>query len=238
MPVDNFIKDLLFPKLCLGCQKEGSFLCQDCRSLLDIMETNYCLCEKGFPLPRGEAGKCRACQNKKLSGLYFALSYKDNPLVKKLVRQFKYEPYLKDLAPILASLLVEHFVKAKNNTDQIWENGVLVPVPLDIKKLKLRGYNQSELLTQELSKILQIPVAPNILLKTKPTASQAGLSGLEREKNLLGAFAVKNAPAVTQRKVFLVDDVYTTGSTMQECASLLRDAGAKSVFGIALARES
>jgi len=154
----EFLKDLLFPKFCLGCKKEGVFLCQDCRSLLDISEFDYCLCDqKPIRLPpESKSGKCQRCQNKKLSGLYFALSYKENSLTKKLIRQFKYQPYIKELSKTLASILIEHFLLSKKNTDEIWQNSILIPVPLDNKKLKTRGYNQSEEINKELSKILKI----------------------------------------------------------------------------------
>ncbi len=235
----NFILDLLFPKFCLGCQKEGSYLCQDCRSTLDISEFNYCLCDKSPQrLPSGsKSGKCSRCQDKKLSGLFFALPYKKKALTKKLIHQFKYKPYLKDLSKTLASILVEHFLISGKNTDEVWDSGILVPVPLDKKKLKIRGYNQSEELAKKLAKILQIPVVSDVLIKIKPTAPQMELTKEEREKNLQGAFIVKNPSAIAQGKIFLVDDVYTTGSTMEECAKVLRDAGAKSVWGIAIARE-
>ena len=181
--IKEFLLNLLFPKFCLGCQKEGTYLCDDCRALLDISEFSYCLCEaNGFPkrllktqTESGQIGKCPKCQDKKLAGLYFALPYKDpsassgqaTPLTKKLVYQFKYSPYLKDLAKTLASILVEHFVLSGKNTDDIWENSILVPVPLDIKKFKTRGYNQSEELAKELSKVLKIPVITNNLIKIK-----------------------------------------------------------------------
>jgi competence protein ComFC len=232
----------------LGCQKEGTYLCDDCRTLLDICEFNYCLCSKNPLLlpPASKHGKCGKCQNKKLAGLYSALPYKEKALTKKLIYQFKYKPYLKDLAKTLASILIEHLVISEKNTDEIWKNAVLIPVPLDKKKLKTRGYNQSEELAKELSKVLQIPVVLNVLIKTKSTAPQMELSKEKREKNLQGAFAinpVRNSShsvisnGVNNKKVFLVDDVYTTGSTMEECARVLRDAGAKSVWGIAIARE-
>jgi len=246
----EFSLDLLFPKFCLGCKKEGLYLCDDCRALLDIAEFDYCLCETkpirlGWLGPaEGEArqrwqGKCQRCQDKKLSGLYSALSYKEKDLTKKLIYQFKYQPYLKDLAKTLASILIEHFVLSGKNIDEIWDNGVLVPVPLDKKKLKIRGYNQSEELAKELSKILQIPVISDNLIKIKSTQPQMELKKEEREKNLQGAFAVKPAFASELRrgKVFLVDDVYTTGSTMQECAKVLKESGVKEVWGIAIARE-
>ena len=263
----GFALDLLFPKFCLGCQKEGTYLCDDCRGLLDISEYNYCLCDKpiriansqksGSPLtnfgieerrntynqlnPKLVRGKCPRCQNKSLSGLYFALPYKEKQLTKKLIYQFKYPPYLKDLAETLSSLLIEHFVLSGKNTDDIWENSILIPVPSDAKKIRERGYNQCEELAKELSKILNIPVASDILIKTKFTAPQMELSKEGREKNLENAFSIKNSgtqgTALRDKKIFLVDDVYTTGSTMNECAKVLKNSGAKIVWGIALARE-
>ncbi len=235
----DFLLDLFFPKFCLGCQKEGTYLCDDCRTLLDISEYNYCLCDtkpQRLP-PDSKSGKCSRCDDKKLSGLYFALPYKEKALTKKLIYQFKYQPYLKDLAETLASILIEHFIKTGKNTNEIWGNSVLIPVPLDKKKLKIRGYNQSEELAKELSKVLQIPVISDNLIKIKSTKPQMELTKEEREKNLEGVFAVSDTAKFTGKKVFLVDDVYTTGSTMQECAKILKESGAKSVCGICIARE-
>ncbi len=236
----NFLLDLFFPKFCLGCNKEGSYLCNDCRATLDICEFQYCLCSKS-PIRMGPEqkndGACDRCRNKKLSGLYFALPYKENALVKKLIRQFKYQPYIKDLAKTLAGILIEHLVISKKNTDEIWNNSVLIPVPLDKKKLRSRGYNQSEELARELSKIMQVPVISDNLVKIKSTKPQMELSKEQREKNLENAFTIKNPADIAGKKVFLVDDVYTTGSTMEECAKVLRDSGAKSVWGICIARE-
>lgn len=172
-----------------------------------------------------------------MAGLYFALAYKNNALTKKLIRQFKYEPYLKGLAEVLASILIEHFVKSGLNANIIWQNSVLIPVPLDIRRLKSRGYNQSELLANEVAKTLKIPVLADVLIKIKATEPQMELKKEEREKNLRGAFIIKNPERISGKKVFLVDDVYTTGSTMSECANVLRKSGAKSVWGIAIARE-
>jgi ComF family protein len=239
----EFLLDLFFPKFCLGCQKEGVYLCDDCRALLEISEFNYCLCDqKPQRLPPGSSagwrnGKCQRCQDKNLSGLYFALPYKEKQLTKKLIYQFKYQPYLKDLAKTLASILIEHFVLSGKNTNEIWENGVLIPVPLDKKKLKIRGFNQSEELAKELSVVLKIPVVSDVLTKTKSTKPQMELKKEEREKNLEKVFAVKNPEQILGKKIFLVDDVYTTGSTMQECAKVLKENGVKNVWGIALARE-
>ena len=242
----NFALDILFPKFCLGCRKEGTYLCEDCRSILDINEFAYCLCDRPRRLPDPTAGKCTLCQNKKLSGLYFALPYKEHALTKKLIHQFKYRPYLKDLSATLASILAEHFVRSGRNTDEIWGNAVLIPVPIDKNKLKIRGYNQSEELAKELAKIIKIPVISETLVKMKPTRPQMELSKKERSINLENAFKIKNpaGPAgkplgnIQGKKIFLVDDVYTTGSTMQECAKTLKQSGAKEVWGICIARET
>jgi ComF family protein len=239
----TFLLDLFFPRFCLGCRKEGTYLCDDCRALLDIAEFDYCLCNtKPIRIsPQQKSGKCQRCQNKKLSGLYSALPYKEKQLTRKLIYQFKYQPYLKDLAKTLAGILVEHFVISGKNTDEIWDPegslGVLIPVPLDRKKLKVRGYNQAEELAKELAKILKIPLISENLIKAKFTKPQMELTKEQREKNLENAFQIKNPAELTGKKIFLVDDVYTTGSTMEECVKVLKENGAKSVWGIVIARE-
>lgn len=235
----EFVLDLFFPKFCLGCKKEGIYLCDDCRTLLDVAEFDYCLCgTKPLRLPPdSKSGKCPKCQDKKLSGLYFALPYKEKQLTRKLIYQFKYQPYLKDLAKTLASILIEHFVLSGKNTDEIWENGVLIPIPLEKKKLKARGYNQAEELGKQLSEVLQIPIISDNLIKIKSTEPQMELSKELREKNLESAFSVKNPTELSGKKIFLIDDVYTTGSTMEECAKTLRQSGLKNIWGIVIARE-
>ena len=237
--VKNFLLELFFPSFCLGCKREVTYLCQDCKSILEISEYNYCLCNKNpFRLPpENKSGKCKRCRDKKLYGLYFALLYNERSLTRKLIHQFKYRPYVKDLAKVLAGILIEHFIIAKNNTAVIWQNSVLIPVPLEKNKLKSRGYNQAEELAKELSKILQIPLMTDVLIKIKGTLSQISLSAEKRQKNIKGAFLVKNSEKIKKKKIFLVDDVYTTGATMEECSRVLREAEAKSVWGIAVARE-
>ncbi len=238
----NFLLDLFFPKFCLGCQKEGTFLCQDCREILEINEFDFCLCEK-YPQtisPHSLNGKCTKCQNKKINGLFFALSYDEKSLTKKLIYQFKYPPHLKNLAENLAEIISEHFILSSRSSE-FFENSILIPVPIHNKKLKLRGYNQSEELAKELSKILKIPVLTDILIKIKNTPSQMTLKKEEREKNLLDAFVIARSlqatwQSIINKKIFLVDDVYTTGSTMQECAKTLKSAGFKNIFGICVAR--
>ena len=126
---------------------------------------------------------------------------------------------------------------AGNNTEEIWQNSILIPIPLDKIKLKQRGYNQSEELAKNLAKALNTPITSNVLVKIQSTKSQMELSKSGREKNLADAFSIKNPKQIQGKKVFLIDDVYTTGSTMAECAKILKKSGVKTVWGISLARE-
>ena len=236
--IKAFFLELFFPSFCLGCNKEGTHLCQDCKSLLEISEYNYCLCSKN-PLrltPDNQSGKCSRCKDKKLSGLYFALPYKEKLLTKKLIYSFKYR-YLKSLAKNLSDIVIEHLFLAGNNKEHIWINSVLVPVPMEIKKMKDRGYNQAHELAKELSKVIKVPVVTDSLIKTKATKPQIELSAQQRIENVKDAFEVKNFEQLNGKKIFLIDDVYTTGSTMEECAHVLRTSGVKSVWGIVIARE-
>lgn len=237
----NFLLELFFPSFCLGCNKENVLLCGDCRATCEISEYTYCLCNKNplrLPAQAGlpSGGKCQRCQDKKLSGLYFALPYKEKFLTKKLIYHFKYR-HLKTLSKSLAEMLGEHFVVTKNNIEVIWENSILIPVPMEIKKMKHRGYNQAEELAKELASIVKIPVVLGNLTKIRATLPQMELSAKERQENLKNAFFVENPVELNNKKIFLVDDVYTTGSTMEECARVLKDAGVKQVWGIAFARE-
>jgi ComF family protein len=141
------------------------------------------------------------------------------------------------LAETLALLIAEHLFLSGKNKEEIWQNSILIPIPLDKKKLKSRGYNQAEELAKELSKILKVPVISNNLIKTRVTLPQVELSAEKRGQNLKNAFLVKSPEQIKGKKIFLVDDVYTTGSTMEECSRVLRDAAAKQVWGIVIARE-
>jgi len=229
----GFILDLLFPKFCLNCAKEGSWLCQDCFSLIDIFKRQYCpFClDPKIVLDVKTCDSCR--KSKKLAGLYCAVSY-DNFIVKKLINQFKYEPYIKELSKLLAFLIVTHLINLNNLPD--FKESILIPVPLHKKKLKQRGFNQAEEIGKELSKNLKIPIFNNALTKIKQTPAQVELKKEQREKNIKGVFNCQKLESIKNKKILLVDDILTTCSTMEECARALKTAGAKEVWGVVVAR--
>jgi len=225
--VKNFILDLLYPQFCFNCGQEGSYLCEDCQSILEILNTH------------------QKHQAQNLKDLYFALPCQ-NLLIKNLIQKFKHQPFVKELAQPLTSLIITHFQlldkkpnffyptkgqKSSNETDYI-----LIPVPLEKRKLKLRGFNQAEEIGKELSKFLKISLLNNVLAKIKETPPQVELSDEKRKENIKGAFIVRNGGLIRNRKILLVDDIYITGSTMEECAKVLKEAGVKEIIGIVVAR--
>ncbi len=231
--IKEFVLDIFFPKFCINCSKEESYLCQDCFSLIDISERQYCpFCFQSRVVLDGKTcGFCR--RSKKLTGLYSAVSY-NNFIVKKMINQFKYEPYIKELSKPLSSLIIVHLINL-NKTLNLFDF-VLVPIPLHKKKLKQRGFNQAEEIAKELSENLKLPAFNDILIKTKRTPSQVELEKEEREKNIKNVFLCRKPELVKNKKILLVDDIFTTGSTMEECALTLKRAGAKEIWGIVVAR--
>ena len=174
------------------------------------------------------------CQRKQLNGLYSATNYQ-NFLIKELIQKFKYEPFIKELAKPLASLVIDHFKLLDKEPD--FSNFSLMAIPLWPKRLKWRGFNQSAEISKELSKKLNIPLISDCLIKTKETIAQVKLSKEERERNIKGAFFCKNKAEILNKKILLLDDIYTTGATMEEAASILLQSGAKGIWGITVARE-
>jgi|SRR3989344_797519 len=228
----EFLLNLFFPPFCIFCKKEESYLCQDCFSFFDIQPHNLCLCDKPNILPY--PGKCKKCQRKNLAGLYFALPYQ-NFFTKKIIQQFKYDPQVKGLAKSLASFIIAYFHLAEKPFTPL-HNSIVIPIPLTEKKKRRRGFNQAEEIAKELVPFSQTQLVTDSLIKVKETPIQMELSGRERLTTQKGAFSTQNEEKIKGRKVFLVDDVYTTGATMEECAKVLKTAGAKEVWGIAVAR--
>jgi ComF family protein len=229
----NFAIDLLFPRFCINCQKEGEWLCEDCMTLLDIKDVVNCpVC-----LARVEDFKvCSRCKNKtNLSGLLWAVSYQ-NTLAEKIIRQFKYEPFLRELSRSLAYIIISHLSLIEANKNNFLQNFVLVPIPLHKKRLKWRGFNQAEEIAKHIGSHFNIPILNNVLIRQKETKNQAELDKEERKENITKVFAVKNPELIFGKKIFLVDDVYTTGSTIQEATKTLKQAGAKEIWGMVVAR--
>ncbi len=232
----NFILDLLFPKKCVGCSKTGSYFCPTCISNIKQGELLCPNCDLA-----GVFGETHPFCKKTfgLDGLW-SLGLYQGPL-KKAIQKLKYEPSLvRDFAPVLADITVEYWKKhqpylfdlVRKNRDK-W---VVVPVPLYWFRENKRGFNQSKLLGQILSKKLGL-VYSEALKRIRYTRSQTKLKVMQRKKNIKNAFEVTKPYTLNPSPyVLLVDDVWTTGSTMKECCQVLKRAGAQKVWALTLAR--
>lgn len=150
--------------------------------------------------------------------------------IRQAVYQLKYRN-LRTLVPFLAKLLGDYLVKYSVPGE------VLVPVPLHRKRLRERGYNQSGMLTVELGELIDLPVVDDCLIRQQYVSSQARASNIEeRQINVSDAFICRN-DRLKDKQVLLIDDVATSGATLDACAGALKEAGAASVWGVVLARE-
>ncbi len=228
------ILDFVFPKYCVNCKKIGSYLCSNCFSYLSFDVANICaVCSR----PAIDGMTHLGCKTKyTIDGTFVGLEY--STVMKKLIYQFKYRPYLSDLSKFLSELLYEALIQKEEFARLLEKNDfVLAPIPLSSAKERGRGYNQSDLLAKMLSKKLGLPFA-NVLKRVKETKIQAGLTKKERRENLKDAFSLRlNKSNIKGANVFLVDDILTTGATFDSAANVLKRAGASKVFGVALAKE-
>ncbi len=221
--------DALFPIRCLGCGAFDTWLCQRCHTTLPLIVTQHCpYCQKN-ETPYGNA--CFTCAPDVGTG-YDAVaiaSRYDDPLVRKAIHMYKYR-FARELATPLALLLAQNLQHTPLPVPDI-----IIPVPLHARRLRWRGFNQAELLAKELH--LQIPLEPAILKRRRYTQPQVTLRDRRaREENLRNAFTVTQPHAVHGKTILLIDDVITTGSTLTHCAAALKDAGARHVYCLVLAR--
>ena len=219
--------DLLFPKSCVGCGREGKFICDVCRSRMIKIGTLICP-RCGRPQINGIL--CSDCINRHSNIDGIRSPFRFEGTIRKAVHQLKYKN-IRAMAPDLAELMFEYLI---NNPIPV---EVLVPVPLHPKRLRERGYNQAELLGKALGKLLAIPVETEILARKKYSPPQAKTTSVEqRRRNMADAFICKGN-GLQGCRVLLVDDVATSATTLDACAKALKESGTASVWGLVLARE-
>ncbi|MDP2838296.1 MAG: ComF family protein [Candidatus Moranbacteria bacterium] len=230
------VLDTLFPLRCLGCRTKKYWLCPVCQGRLLIHTEQQCpLCLKHIT-PAGQI--CFDCLPRvpALDGIFVAASYHE-PLLTHIIHAYKYR-FIPDLAQPLGLLLKNALERSSLPLPDAF-----IPVPLHPRRLRFRGFNQSELLARELSEALTpglaIPLLTDVLLRIRYTKPQMKTdSREERLANLKNAFAVTigKENEIRGKHIWLIDDVATTGTTLEECASRLKQHGARTIFGIVLAR--
>ena len=221
------ILDFFFPLSCpgCGCFVETKGFCAQCWSSIDFITSPQCsLC--GDPCAEGVSKVCRLCHQKTpLFNTHQSLFYY-GPLSRKVVFSLKYGRQ-RHLADLFAHWLVPNALRHPVH--------VIVPVPLHPKKLAQRGFNQAALMADRLGKLTGIPVQKRALVRHLNTPSQGFFSHNQREEIVFGAFAVQQEWN-QETSVLLVDDVYTTGATLNACVHALKESGVLHVHALTLAK--
>lgn len=228
---------IFFPSVCELCSRLLEFpgervVCRSCLQGLKPRRTSFCLCCGRFFDDSGESHFCRQCviQRPAFSvhrscGQYFG-SLKD------IIILFKYRGFR-----VLGKALATFACQTLGREEALWWGlDSIIPVPLFPEKEKQRGFNQASILTKELAKQKKIALIEGQLIKVKNTPPQTSLEAVDRHKNLKGAFAVVDFHGIRGKTVLLVDDVFTTGSTIQECSLALVKAGALEVRALTIAQ--
>jgi len=219
--------DLLFPQWCIGCGREGDYICGSCRQTLSVISPPVCP-RCGRPQSRGMP--CPECVDwsAEIDGIRAPFFF--DGVIRQAIHQLKYRN-LRALAIPLAELLHNYFMENPVSGE------VLVPVPLHRRRYRERGYNQSALLARGLGRLSGLPVVENSLVRRRYASPQArAASAGERRDNVAGAFACRDE-RLQGKEVILVDDVSTSGATLNTCAGILKSAGAGAVWGLVLAME-
>lgn len=222
----SFLLDLLFPARCAGCQRIGALLCVTC--LARVRPVPHPVCRR-CGKPQAVEGVCAVCSGVRFAvGMIRAAAIYADPLG-ETIRQFKYDGR-KELAGPLGNLLAGCWQNLSAPVD------LVAPVPLHEQRLRERGYNQSRLLAEAFCLATGLPLLDfGVLRRERETRQQVRLSMLERQENVAGAFAWRG-PALDGASVLLIDDVATTGSTLEACGQVLLDAGAGRVWALTAAR--
>lgn len=216
----------LFPKKCVCCQRIGEYLCSDCLNAFYPSIQLYCpVCRR----PSADGQTHPQCLNShQIDGLVSCFQYKG--VIKKLIAKYKYK-FVSDLNQTVTELFISE-IKSAILFDHEW---TIIPVPLHPSRLRWRGYNQAELLATSLSREWSMPLNTRLLFRSRLTSSQMTLSATQRKQNLNNAFQIHPHSSIPS-SILLVDDVATTCSTLIECAKVLKQAGAGTVWGLTLAQ--
>lgn len=225
--------DVVYPPHCLVCERaRRPCLCAECAGrFVPVPAPSCCVCGR----PEEHDGRCRHCATWAPGGKWGfstarAAGVYEGPL-RRALHRFKYERKA-ELGEALGAYLANRCV-----VDHLLRGSVdaVIPVPIHPARERARGFNQAALLARPVADLLGVPLLSGALRRVRKTAPQVGLSGEARRRNLAGAFLVPEPGAVYGRRVVLVDDVFTTGSTVSECAAALTAVGALPVPVVTLA---
>ncbi len=218
--------DLIYPPRCVSCGRIGSYYCDDCQTDLHFIKPPVCA-RCGQPLTH--PGLCHICRKttSPLDAVRSVVFFGGS--IRFAIHALKYRN-LPQLGEPLGNIMVD-YINGRQLRAQY-----LIPVPLHVERQKMRGYNQSALLAQIISRATGVPIVNDALVRHRHTLPQVTLNASQRWANVANAFIVKKPELVAGKRFLLIDDVTTTGATLRACAQALKEKGASSVWGFTLAR--
>jgi ComF family protein len=222
----NKFIDLLFPTACAACGKLGAMICSQCQAKFQEIGHQGCL-RCGHPHERIVV-VCGSCIIEDFNLNQARACFKYSEPLETVIKRYKYDG-LYALAGPLGGLMARMWPQWAQPPD------IIVPIPLHGRRLRSRGFNQAQLLAHQLGPAVNIEVNDRVLKRRRSTKPQVGLSPNQRKKNVRRAFTAE-PDAVKGLRILLIDDVFTTGSTMISAAGTLLEAGAKTVSAYCLAR--
>jgi len=236
----NLALDIIFPKICLGCGKftgknDFNYVCGKCFGEIALKNILECI---GCNRPTRFGLTCAFCAKKNKTDQLIIVAKLSDPLVDKMLKTYKYK-FVQDMAAPLSVIAKKRVKKLLSKGFNLFEdNPLIIPVPLRRNRLNWRGFNQAELLAKNISDAYHMIYRDDILTRITDPKHQADIKAKEdRVNNIKNNFAVKNSEPVKSRTVILVDDICTTGATLNECAKVLKESGAKRIIGFVIARK-
>jgi len=229
-------RDVIFPECCLGCgvglkRCSGISFCQACLQNVSLILEPFCTtCGTPFDNSAGESHLCSICLKGRWHFTHARAVVCYHGPVAEAVKNFKYNGKMYGLETFAA--LTRQYYKYHPRPEQ----DLIIPVPLHPRRLRKRGFNQSLVLCRKLFPESKEKIYPLVLVRSQWTRPQTGLNGAERRRNVRNAFRVKNPDKVKNKRILLVDDVFTTGSTVNECANILLQNKAAEVEVFTFAR--
>lgn len=234
-PLIDAVLDFIYPRVCVCCNHElesdESFICQSCEDSLTYIQTPIChTC--GSPVFREGIEKCDNCLRKQIyyDQVRSELDYNDE-LVRQMIHAFKFE-YMNSMVNGLSKYLVLAFEQYYSHE----KIDLILSVPLHKSRLRQREFNQAHLLAKHFADDVHIPLCDDLVVRNRSTQPQSQLKPNERMKNVKDAFSIRKPDEVNGKTILIIDDIVTTGSTVNEMSKVLRESGAKRIFALSLAR--
>ena len=219
------ILNLIYPPICGICGKfNDNFLCPKCQKILEN--------EAVFGIDKYEKIKIeKNLQERKYFNEHLYI-FEYEGIIRRIILKYKFQ----DKA-YLYKTFVNFLLKNKNFFEFIKKYDTIIPVPISRKRRAMRGYNQSELIVKEIANFTNLKEESDCLFKIKNVIEQSKLNKEERQKNIQGVYELRNKEKLYKKKILLVDDIYTTGSTVNECSKVLRGAKPKQIGIFTIAKD-